>query len=205
LFLISMLLVYVRVGMVAAVVILFGAVLAMPARRGARGALAVAVAVGVGLLAVASWHYLRLAASQSADASGVQRINAIGDGFTTMWRHPLAGVGLGRYGVAPLPPAHSALAQAAAEMGVLGLVAMLALIGWLCVLAVRRRATRWRGLGPGAALAAAAFVIVAAPWGSFVTVGSTHVGFWAMSLALMCGVAYGGGPESASARAEVAP
>jgi hypothetical protein len=204
-FLASTLLVYVRVGMLAAVVILLAAVLAMPARRRTRAALTGSIAVGAGVLAAVSWSYLRLAASQSADASGVQRITAIGNGFATMWRHPLTGVGLGRYGVSPAPPGHSALSQAAAETGVLGLVAVFAVTVWLCVLAVPVvRGSRGRGLGPGAALAAGAFVIVAAFWGSYITVGSTYGGLWGMSLALMCGVAYGAGPEFALRRRTLA-
>ena len=107
------------------------------------GALGVAALV----LVISGFDYLRDLVSSERGSSVSERVTSVHDGFTTMFDHPLTGVGLGQYsGAHGFIPAHSSAVQAGAEMGLLGLVGLLLLTAGLVVLAVAAvRARGWLG------------------------------------------------------------
>jgi O-antigen ligase len=142
-----------------AVILLAVAMLALRRRtRFAASVTAAVVAVGVVLAA------LPYVAEILGGKSVSERVQSLADGLAALADHPLAGVGLGRFGdAAGYLHAHSSIIQAGAEMGVLGLCALTLLTGaviWSAIGIVK--ADGWFGLRPAAAVAVAIYAVHAA-------------------------------------------
>ena len=142
------------------------------------------------VMAASATEYVRTLFSTDSNATIPERLGSIADGLETLARDPLSGVGLGRYGTeGGYMAAHSTVVQAAAEMGVLGLAALLLLSGALVLHAVRVvRAEGWLGLRPAAAVAVADTVhaALAAPANSGLYV--SYVSIWGLTCALLIGL-----------------
>lgn len=162
-------LVYVRVGMAFGVMILLAAVLGSSLHRRVRVAITVGLLTACAVFAVSDQNrkYLGAAFSTDADASGIERLAGVLDGLRTTVEYPLTGVGFNRYayGTGPLGsdtaiPAHSAVVQAGAETGFIGMAALAIVV--ILVVGSGLRAARqacWRGLRAGAGVGIAAYGI----------------------------------------------
>jgi O-antigen ligase len=163
LMLVNIVLVYGRVTMImSGAIVVFALFVSALSRR-------LKVLITGGLIAVAlpfvlsssSLDYFGKLFESDDDASGAERVGSVADGMDAFANHPLAGVGFGRYGASEgLAPAHSSIAQAAAETGIAGLLGALVFTLVLVVNAWRIGGARnWRGIAAAAAAAAGAFVL----------------------------------------------
>lgn len=193
LYLLTLVLVYVRLGMAVGVAIVVGAIVAAPLSRALRwgGLLAMAVAVGLFVTGATTSGYLAKVGEADRSSSGVVRLSSIGDGLKAMTQHPLTGVGLDRYGVSPgRYPAHSSLAQAGAEMGIFGLAASALLTAWLLERSWRvARRKRWDSVAPGACVAAGVYAgYTTVSGGAKLGLANGFVTIWALSAVVMVAV-----------------
>jgi hypothetical protein len=134
----------------------------------------------------------RLITSSVQTQSVTERATSTLRALRVMADDPLTGVGLGRYGVAPVQiPAHSSIGQAAAAMGVAGFLGLILLT--VAVLAVARRTVRaagWVGLRPAVALACALYVVLmAVVGGADSALFNGYNSVWGLSLAALLGLA----------------
>ena len=190
----TLVLLYVRIPLVFAGAIGVWALLRSSASRAAKG---VALA-GIGVLLLyfvtdsTTLDYIKKLFDTDEGSSGNDRARSIFKGFEALGDHPLTGEGLGRFGFRDgQPPAHSAIAQAAADLGVLGLIGILLVLGSISALAIR--AIRGRGDQP-ALLAATAFGVgvyglaAALVGGATAGVAIGFISVWGMSVGLLLGV-----------------
>jgi hypothetical protein len=196
--LITLVLLYVRVPLLVAAVLLIVALARLPWSRWGR-----AVGLGVAVCAMAAFvvlsphHYLTDVGTGGHSSSEV-RISSIGVGFRTFLHHPITGVGLGQYGSASGVPAHSSVIEAAAEMGAAGLLGITVITIGLAVAAVRRWRPEVNPLRQVALWGSAVYVLVAgftagANDGLFVGL----ISIYGLSLAIFAGIGLGGQPASA--------
>jgi O-Antigen ligase len=191
-FLVNEVLVYVRVGVALGIAVVLGAVaLAPQLRRRIRVTIVLLSLAIVATVArsTAMWTYLQNAASTEGDASGVQRLHSIGSGLRVLWHHPLTGVGLGRYGNAVEPPAHSAVIQAGAELGVCGLVGIGLLFGYFIWRGVDAARARQWNLRTAAVIACGVYALDAGlTAGADLGVLNGYVAIWGMSFGLVAAI-----------------
>ena len=136
----TLVLLYVRVPLALAALIATAALVRSPLRLAVKiAALAVVTVLVVRFATDATTsEYLGKVFDTGNDSSGGVRIGSIGDGFEALGNHPFAGMGFGRFGYRDgRPPAHSAVAQIAADTGVLGLVGSVLAFGTVLALTVR--------------------------------------------------------------------
>ena len=189
LFFLTIVLVYIRLPMILGVGIIAGALLIAPVSRRVRWVALACIVAGVGafVTGAATSTYLAKALSTNDGASGIVRVTSIVHGLHTMVEHPLTGVGLGRYGIPPKTPAHSSIAEAGAEMGILGLIALTLLAAWLIRRAsVHVRDRRWDGPRPGAGIALGVFAIYTViAGGALLGLANGFDAVWVLSVVLM--------------------
>lgn len=195
----TLILVYTRSAIASAVAVLVVLALVAPMRRRRRMIVLSAMAAATAAMIVVSFDYVAQLLDSDRNASVPERLDSLQDGMTTLADHPLTGVGLGQYGAGGNIPAHSSIVQAGAEMGVLGLGALLILTVAVCAhaaLVVRR--CGWFGLRPAAALAVAVYAVYAA-LGAPSSSGlfSDYVSVWGMSAALLLALSCTPAPEPA--------
>jgi O-antigen ligase len=130
--------------------------------------------------------------STASGASGGERLQSISDSIGIIGDHPFTGLGLGMYSaLSGYLPAHSSVAQAAAESGVLAGLGLLALTVWGIVRWVRLR----RGTGPrdartiAAAAVAVYLVYCGFTGGASAASFSGYLAVWGLTAALMLGLA----------------
>jgi hypothetical protein len=111
-------------------------------------------------------------------------------GFDRLLDHPLTGIGLGRFGFRDGGAAtHSVLAQAAADIGAVGLVGAVLVIGSIVALlphALRRPSLAAQGAGLGAGTYAAAILVAG---GATLGVAAGLSAVWALTPALLLAAA----------------
>jgi hypothetical protein len=189
----TLVLLYVRFEGLIALVMIIGALLASPLPlrlRQAIGACAVLAAVAIAFLSPG--HYLLDVFNSGHGSSGAVRLQSLRLGWQTFTHHPWAGVGLGNFGEGSTQlAAHSAIVEAGAETGILGLAGVaLATVGLVggCVRRVRRHGAT--GLRSAAWIAIAAYAFVCALSG--VAAEGTMINFvsvYGLSLGLLAGIA----------------
>ena len=186
----TMILTYGRFPLLLATVLLLVAVAVSKLPRALRiGIVTVAIAGAVTAAIVSPGHYLAHVFSTNSSSSGGVRVSSLSSGLTMFSNKPLTGDGIGRYGLGVTPPAHSSIVQAAAEMGIAGLLGVALLTVGLvgaAVLLIRRRAgfsLKTSALGASAVYAIA--TAVAGP-GEGLFVGLVSV--YGVSLALIAGI-----------------
>lgn len=197
----TLVLLYARVPIAIGLAVGVAAILTASIPRAAKAAVLLGLVIGGVAFASdpVTQDYLGELTSQDSDSSGVERVTSIADGFQALGDHPLTGVGLGRYGTADgLPPAHSAVAQAAADMGLLGLAGIVLVLLAIAAIAVRRlRDGGSKGLPAAAALAVLVYSLAAVVVGGAtagVAVGLVPV--WGLSVALLLAFADASGVRS---------
>jgi O-antigen ligase len=160
----TLVLTYSRLAIATAIAIGVIALVRLTPRTRVRWATLAATALVVLIGMAANRTYLRSLFGTSSDATIPERLGSLGDGLIALAGDPFTGVGLGRFGPeSGFVPAHSSIIQAAAEMGVLGLCALLLLSYGIVAHGIRVvRASGWAGLGPAAAVAVATYAIYAA-------------------------------------------
>lgn len=189
--LLTLTLTYARVASLTGLALLAVAVSVAPTRPRTRRVLQLGVAcIAIGFLVAASSYLVDLFSTERS-ASAPERITSVKDGLVMLSEEPAAGFGLGQYGPAGgYTPAHSSIVQAGAEMGVLGLAALILLTGSLVVHATSViRGFGWRGLGPAAAIAAGVYALhaaVASPASEGLYSG--YVSVWGLTVALLLGI-----------------
>jgi hypothetical protein len=197
---ITLILVYSRSALAVGVLLVIGALLSLPLSRTLRYAIGAVFIAGVTAFALTPTNreYLSKAVSTDSLSSGHERYTSVIDGIEVALDRPLTGVGLGRYNAETGNiPAHSSVAQAAAEMGLFGAIGVSLLVIGSAMLASRLVRTH----GPGHLQAAAA--VAAATYLAFsVFIGGAHEGLysgyvsvWGLTVALLLGLA-GGSPTT---------
>lgn len=201
----TLILAYSRSAIAAAILLVVGALAALPIGRPLRYAVIATFVVGVVAFALAPTNRDYLSAVVATDplSSGGERVTTTVDGLRVALDHPLTGVGLGRYNLQTgYVPAHTSIAQAAAEMGVFGALGMLLVTIGSVMLAIRlARAHGCGAVRVAAAIAAAAYLvfnvfIAGASEGLY----SGYVSVWGLTVALLLGLA--GGQDAASRHAK---
>jgi O-Antigen ligase len=192
----TLILAYSRSALAAGVVLAIGALLALPLARATRGAIVAAFLAGVLAFALSPTNrtYLGAAVSAGPLSSAGERYTTTLDGIRVALDHPLTGVGLGRYNAETgHVPAHTAVAQAAAEMGVLGALGVSLLTLGSVLLAIRLVRDRDAGAPRAAAAVAAAGYLVFNLFNAGASEGlySGYVSIWGLTLALLLGLAAG--------------
>lgn len=192
LLLFSLVLLYSRSALVVAFVLVLAAILVVARGRARYVSIAAAVAAFLAF-AVAGGDYLLGVFSTSSTSAGGERVASLTEGLSALAGQPLTGVGLGRYGPANgYFNAHSSVIQAAAEMGVVGLSALVLLTSGLVAQAVRYlRLHGPRGPFSGAALGVGVYAVyatLAAPANEGLYSG--YVSVWALSVALLLAMAH---------------
>lgn len=150
----------------------------------------VSVACAILLLAIGATYQLQVF-SVKGGTSGGNRVTWTYEGFQALTAHLLTGRGVGRYNEPNgFIPAHSALVQAGAEMGIAGFVGFGLLVLGALAIAVRTVGTLGlTGAQTGAAVAAAVFLAYCTVAGAASEAAySGYVSVWALGLALMLGV-----------------
>lgn len=185
----SLLLAYARFDLLVGLAIIVGAITMAPTSKRARllvGGSVIALAVGFAISG-SNASYIANLTSTNNSASTVIRGRSIVDGITVMARHPLTGVGLDRYGAISGTPAHSAIAQAGAELGVLGLLSLTLLVvglvrgAWLS--AARRP---WSSVSVAASLGAGIYAIcTSVSAGARLGLLMDFVPIWGLSIAVL--------------------
>jgi hypothetical protein len=198
----TLVLTYARFAFITAVIALALLVCTAPVRTWMRIALTASVAVAVALVAVLNWSYLGTLLNTGNGSSGSERASSTSDGLVALAAKPFTGVGLGQYGAATgIDPAHSSIVQAGAEMGVLGLLAILVLTLALVALAISVvRRYGWLGLPSAAGLAVAIYAVhaaLAAPASEALFSGFNPI--WGLSAALLVVIALRAGPPDSPA------
>lgn len=187
----TILLLYVRLPMLVAFLLLVAAVSRSSLSRRIRLTILVAAAVfGVVLVAKSPSNYLTHFFSTSSTSSGGVRLNSISDGFRTLEHHLFTGVGLGQYGAGNGLPAHSSVVQAGAEMGLAGLLGIALITIALPIAAIVRARRVGLNTLASASLAGAAVYVAAAA----VSAGADEgllvgaVSIYGLTLALFAGI-----------------
>ncbi len=188
---VTLVLLYIRLPLLIATVLLLGAVMRSGWRRRVRLALAIGILSVAAAFALASpSHYLSDLFSTQSSSSGTQRLSSIGDGWQALIDHPLTGVGLGQFGSGTVPPAHSSVIQAGAEMGVAGLVGLTLITIGLPLAALKRAHEAAASTLSRAALAGAAVYVLASAM-----TGAAHeallvndISVYGLELALFAGI-----------------
>ncbi len=190
---VTLVLLYSRFAGIVAVGLVLAALLSSGLPRRVRIATAgIALAAVIGLGVGSPGHYLLDLFSSAGQSSGAVRLDSLRAGFHTLVHHPLTGVGLGTYGESPGQlAAHSSIIEAAAEMGMLGLLGVtlftVALVTGLALSLRRRQPMDLRG---AAWVAAATYALVCAFSG--IAAEDLMIGFvsiYGLTLALVAGVA----------------
>ncbi len=152
--LVTMFLTYARFAIVTAIIALGILILVIPVKTWSRIALLSITGGSAAIIAAVNWHYISTLLDTGAGSSGFVRTTSIENGLAALSSKPLTGLGLGQYGPATgIEPAHSAIVQAGAEMGIAGLLAILLITAALVGLAIRLiRRYGWLGLPSAAAL-----------------------------------------------------
>jgi O-antigen ligase len=206
--LITLLLLFIRSGILLGVLIILGS-LATSRRRLVLGVVAALVLGGVALAASpAVSGYLTGAGVLEEGASGQVRLESIKDGAATAIAHPLTGLGLGHFERQSVAvPAHSSIVQAGAEMGLAGVAALTLLSIALFASGVRlARRNGWSGLEAGAAVAVAVYVVQTVFLaGVNAGLANGFVSIWGLSVAALLAIAgFGDAREESKASAETA-
>jgi len=205
--LITLVLLFVRSGIVLGVLIVLGS-FATSRRRLVLGVVVALVLGGVALAASPSVSgYLTGAGVLEEGSSGQVRLESIGDGAATAIAHPLTGLGLGYFERPGAVAAHSSIPQAGAEMGVAGMAALTLLSIALLAAGVRlARRYDWSGLEAGAAVGVAAYVVQTVLFaGANAGLANGFVSIWGLSVALLLVIAgFGRAREQSEASAETA-
>lgn len=190
--LVNLVMVYTRAAIAVGIIAVLSAILSLPAPRRKRIAAAAALMLLViALISVPSIrdYFLKASDTSTDDASAVVRLSSTLDGGEELINHPITGVGLGRYGNTPdQSPAHSAVIQAGAELGVLGAVGALLILAWLLrtVWKLARLNGRLGGLDGGAAGGALMYWLYVVAFGGFTLgIATGYIAAWGMALALL--------------------
>jgi hypothetical protein len=202
----TLILAYSRSALAVGILLVIGALVALPMAKAVRWAIVVAFVVGVVTFALSPTNREYLSALVSADpfSSAGERYTTTADGIGVALDHPLTGVGLGRYNAETgRVPAHTAVAQAAAEMGLFGALGLSLLTIGSVMLAVRLIRARGCGHPRAAAAIAAATYLVFNVFNAGASEGlySGYVPVWGLTLALMLGLAAGGEARQTTADA----
>jgi len=192
----TLVLTYSRSALAAGILLVIGALVAIPMARAIRCAIIVVLVVGVVAFALSPTNreYLSVVVSTDQVSSASERYTSTVDGIEVALDHPLTGVGLGRYNAQTgHVPAHTAAAQAAAEMGVFGVLGVSLLTLGSVMLAVRLIRARGCGHPRAAAAIAAATYLVFNVFNAGASEGlySGYVSVWGLTLALLLGLAAG--------------
>lgn len=195
----TIVLAYSRTAIAVAVLLVIGAFLVLPLARIVRWAIVGAFVVGVLAFALTPVNRAYLSALGSTDplSSGGERYVTTVDGLKIALDHPLTGVGLGRYNVETgYIPAHTSIAQAAAEMGLFGALGLSLLTIGSVMLAFRLARTKGWGTPRTAAAIAASTYLVFNVFNAAASEGlySGYVSVWGLTLALLLGLAAGSDP-----------
>ncbi len=202
LLLFNLVLLYERFPLLVAALLVIAAFVRGAIPRVMKTSIAVGAIAAIGVLVLTSpSHYFSDLFSLSAfhnggppgngPSSARVRLDSVAHGFTAFVHHPLTGVGLGEFGTAPnTTPAHVAIVNAAADMGILG-GAGLALLTALGAVSV------WRSLrshpaplhGAGAYACGSYLMVAAVSGGAIdgVLVGTVSV--YGLALAMFAAVA----------------
>lgn len=188
----TLILTYARFAIVSGIVALAVLAVVVPADRRTRMFLVGGVGTVLVAFGAVAFSYLLQLFDTDRTASVPERFSSLEDGLVTLGNEPLTGIGLGQYSAdVGYFPAHSSIAQAGAEMGVLGFAAIVLLTVSVVVLAVHMiRGRGWLHLSSITSLAVAGYAIhaaAAAPSSSGLFSGYTSV--WGMTAALLLGVA----------------
>ena len=200
--LLTLFLTYARFAIVTAIIALGILIVVIPVKTWSRFVLLSIIGGSTAIIAAVDWHYISTLLDTGAGSSGFVRTTSIENGLAALSSKPLTGVGLGQYGPATgIEPAHSAIVQAGAEMGVLGLLAIVLLTAALVGLAIRLiRRYGWLGLPSAAALAAANYAVHASLAAS--SSEGLYSGFnpiWGLSAALLVVIALRARPNAGHA------
>ena len=194
----TLVLTYARAAIGTAIALVVLLVLVLPASRRTRLLLTAAVAAATAVLIIGTLDYVSTLLNTDRSASVPERLASLEDGLVTLAHHPVTGVGLGEYATgAGYFPAHSSIIQAGAEMGVLGLCALVVLTVAVCAHAVRGvRAQGWFDLRTSAGLAVAVYALhaaMAAPASSALFSG--YITVWGLTASLLLAVSFMSAPE----------
>lgn len=139
------------------------------------------------------WEYLGQATSiQNGDASIMERLDSIIEGWGVMWEHPILGVGPGcaAYHVSYFA-AHQMSVNHGVEYGIPGMLANIALIVQVCFRLVSALQSRLKGrvarLEFMALLSAFSFLLIGSIANAAISLGATNP--WATTLAATLGLA----------------
>lgn len=189
----TMVLAYSRSALAWCIVLVFLAVAQAPLARRTRIVLLGGVVVlAVATLVALNTGYLLSIFSSNDGSSGSVRLGSIAEAAPVLQGNPLTGYGLGMFGALDgYLPAHSAIVQAGVELGVVGLAgAILLLASTVALFWSRVRLPARAGLPHAAAAAAASYLLYCAfAGGSSEALYSGYVSVWALSLALLLGLA----------------
>jgi hypothetical protein len=184
----TLVLLFVRSGIVLGVLILLGSV-ATSRRRLAFGAAgAVVLLVGAVAASPAIANYLVRTGSLVRGSSAQVRLESIATGAAVTAEHPGTGLGLGHFErLQQAVPAHSSIVQAGAEMGLAGMAGVALLSVALCLWSIRLlRQHRGLGMRAGAGVAVTAYVVQAALLGGAnAGLANGFVSVWSLSVALL--------------------
>lgn len=192
----TLILAYSRSAMAAGILLVLGALGALPGARVVRLGIIAMFVAGVVAFALSPTNREYLSAIVSTDpfSSGSERYSSTIGGLQVALDHPLTGVGLGRYNVETgYVPAHTAIAQAAAEMGLFGALGLSLLTIGGVMLALRLARTSGCGAPRAAAAISGAVYLVFNVFNAGASEGlySGYVSVWGLSLALLLGLAVG--------------
>lgn len=190
----NVVLTYTRSAALAALVVVLAGVWRTGTSRRVRAAVLAAVLLGTGLFLVSSVNrtFVTDLFTMRTGSSLQVRVESLQDAASAVAGRPFTGVGLGIYNdVGGYVPAHSALVQAAAEMGILGAAGLLVLLGLTLRIAwVRLRGAREDGAAAGAVTAAAAFLGYCALTGGASSASfSGYSPVWGLTLGVVLGFA----------------
>jgi hypothetical protein len=193
----TLVLLYVRVPLLIAALMLLVAISRLHWSRRGRIAGVVGATCLICAFAVFSPHHYLTDISTSPQSSGQVRLSSITAGFRTFLDHPLTGVGLGQYGASSGVPAHSSVIEAAAEMGIAGLMGIAIMTVALAAAALRRARLHPADPLRSAALWGSAVYVVAAA----LTAGADDglfvglISIYALSLGIFAGIGLAAAPE----------
>jgi hypothetical protein len=189
----TMVLVYSRSALAWSIGLVCVAVAQAPFARRIRVALlAGVVLLAVVTLVVLNTGYLLSIFSSNDGSSASVRLGSISEASPVLWANPLTGYGLGMFNTpGGYVPAHSAIVQAGAELGVVGLVgAVLLLASSVALFWSRARSVPLAGLPCALAPPAAGYLLYCAfTGGASEALYSGYVSIWGLSLALLLSLA----------------